>query len=346
MKSTAPRTDARNTGLRRAFGVAILVAALLNATACGKSDATGKADANVTASNQISKTTKSATVATAATPAATPTTSPPTPASAPSQPTTTTTATRPTGTLDELVGSEPRLHIRCVGRGTTTVLLIAGFEEGTENWNKVEPAISASARVCSYDRPGTGTSDPPASTQTFASQATDLHALLTAVGEPGPYVVVGHSFGGVEAVTFAAKYPADVIGLVLIDTSPVTWPTVLRSVLDDGTETATLLRTFGIGLSDPTKNAEHLDVAASIAEASAIVSLGSVPMAVITAVERQYPGLGTTELSRLTDLWNQGQQQWSHLSSAAHVVSVDHTSHHIQLDHPGVVIDEIARLLP
>jgi pimeloyl-ACP methyl ester carboxylesterase len=106
-----------------------------------------------------------------------------------------------------------------------------------------------------------------------------------------------------------------------------------------------MLQTFGAGLSDPTKNAERLDVLTSFGEASAIVSLGSLPIAVITAVERQYPGLGAGELARLTDLWNQGQQQWNRLSSAAHLVSVDRTSHHIQLDQPGVVIDEIARLL-
>jgi pimeloyl-ACP methyl ester carboxylesterase len=338
METTNSRTSARQTGPRRPFGVALLVAAFLSATACG--------------SNTAADTVDGATQTSLATPPASATSAVPTPTSAAITPTTTaasvptSTAARPTVALDQLVGVEGRLHVRCVGRGPTTVLLIAGFEEGAENWGKIEPAISANARVCSYDRPGTGTSDPPTETQTFTTQATELHALLTTVGEPGPYVVVGHSFGGTEAVTFASRYPAEVKGLVLIDASPVTWPAVLSSVPDDGTETATMLRTFGVGLSDPTRNREHLDVLASFAEASEIVSLGSLPMAVVTAEERQYPGLGESELARLTDVWNQGQQQWSRLSSAAHVVSVEHTSHHIQLDQPSVVIDEITRLLP
>src|SRR4051794_16418514 len=103
---------------------------------------------------------------------------------------------RPSATVDELVGADgSRLHVRCVGHGDTTVLLIAGFGDGGR-WDKIEPSISGQARVCSYARPGTGTSDPPSSTQTFISQANDLRSLLHAIGEPGPYVVVGHSFGG------------------------------------------------------------------------------------------------------------------------------------------------------
>jgi pimeloyl-ACP methyl ester carboxylesterase len=343
MESMRSRIDARRVGHRPLVGVALLVAAFLSATACGSN--TSADNVGITVSTHVPTTPSPAPTTTTTVAASVSVTSaPPTPTSAANIPT--TTAIRSTAARDELVGVESRLHIRCVGRGTTTVLLIAGFEEGAENWNKIEPPIAASARVCSYDRPGTGTSDPPTSTQTFATQAKDLHALLTTVGEPGPYVVVGHSFGGVEAVTFASLYPTEVAGLVLVDTSPVTWPAVLRAVSDDGTETAGVLRSFGAGMSDPTKNAEHLDVLASFAEASAIASVGSVPMAVITAVERQYGGLGASELARLTDLWNQGQQQWRRLSSAAHVVSVDNTSHHIQLDRPDVVIDEITRLLP
>jgi pimeloyl-ACP methyl ester carboxylesterase len=344
--TTTNQVPDRRYILRR-FGVAMLGAALISATACGNS-ATDTANATNTADASDAATTT-------ATPAATTTTVPTPPSSTTiaTVPATATTvpapetAPRPTATRDELVGVEGnRLHIRCTGSGAKTVLLIAGFEEGAESWSKVEPAISASARVCSYDRPGTGTSDPPTSTPTFATQATDLHALLTTVGEPGPYVVVGHSFGGAEAVTFASQFAAEVTGLVLIDASPVTWPAALCAVADDGTQTAADLRSFCTALSDPNRNAEHLDAFSSFTEVSGITTLGSLPMAVITAVDRQFPGLGASELAGLTDKWNQGQQLWSGLSSAAHVVPVADTSHHIQLDQPAVVIDEITRLLP
>lgn len=302
--------------VRRRISVTVLTAALLSSTACGS------------AAPPMSTTT-----------AGIPTTS---------TPPTTTTDARPVATLDELVSvGGTRMHVRCTGSGPTTVLLIAGFEAGSDSWAKVEPAISAQTRVCSHDRPGTGTSDPAVATANFATQATDLHDLLAMIGEPGPYVVVGHSFGGAEAVTFASKFTDEVTGLVLVDASPVTWPQALCAVADDGSNAANMVRGLCAGWSDPTGNAERLDVFSAFAGAVAITSLGTLPMAIITAVDRQVPdGLAPEELARLTDAWDRGQQQWSQLSTAARVLSLEDTGHNIQLDHPNVVTDEIARLLP
>lgn len=239
------------------------------------------------------------------------------------------------------------MHVRCVGQGDTTALLIAGFGGSTESWVKVEPAIATRARVCSYDRPGTGTSDPTTSTATFTTEATELHALLSTIGEPGPYVVVGQSFGGAEAITFASLFADEVTGLVLIDASPTTWPAALCAAADDGSDAAATVLGTCTGAFLPTGNSEHLDVADAFAEVSGIVSLGSLPMAVITATERELPtGLAAPEVARLTEAWNHGQQDWMALSTSAHLVSVDHTGHHIEIDQPGVVIDEITLLLP
>jgi pimeloyl-ACP methyl ester carboxylesterase len=246
-----------------------------------------------------------------------------------------------------LVGARgERVHIRCVGQGGTTVLLMSGFGTGAEGWAAVEPAIAARARVCSYERPGTGTSDPATSIGTFTTQATDLHALLSTVGEPGPYVVVGHSFGGAEAVTFASLYANEVTGIALIDASPTTWPTSLCAVSADGSEAAAMLQAI-CGTFAPSGNTEQIDVIAAFAEAATIVSLGSLPMSVITATHRELPAdLAASEVDRLNEAWDRGQQDWMALSSAGHLVSVEHTGHHIEIDQPGVVIDEISRLLP
>ena len=239
------------------------------------------------------------------------------------------------------------MHVRCVGQGGTTVVLIAGFGGDSTGWVDVEPAIATRARVCSYDRPGTGTSDPASSTATFSSQATDLHALLTTIGEPGPYVVVGQSFGGAEAVAFASLFADDVTGLVLVDASPTTWPAALCAVADDGTEGASMLRGTCSGAFLPTGNSERLDVDAAFAEVAGIASLGALPMAVVTAAERELPAdLAAPEAARLTEVWNEGQQDWIALSTAAHLVTVAHTGHHIEIDRPDVVIDEITLLLP
>jgi pimeloyl-ACP methyl ester carboxylesterase len=219
------------------------------------------------------------------------------------------------------------------------------MEVGDENWGKVEPDIAARARVCSYARPGTGSSDPATSTQTFTTQSAQLDSLLTTAGEPGPYVVVGHSFGGAEAVTFASRYADQVTGLVLIDASPATWPAELCAVADDGSDMAVTIHSTCAGWGDPNANAEHLDVVGSFAGVAGIASLGALPMTVITAVDRQFADLGDTELARLTDAWDRGQQRWSDLSTASHVVPVEGTSHHIEIDRPDVVIDAVVGLL-
>ncbi len=320
------------------LGVALLFAAACSSYATGSApDHTSTAPATTSAvvPQPMSPTTPSTTTA------------PDTTAST----TTSTTAhaeTRPTALLDELVDvGGARTHVRCVGRGPATVLLISGFEAGADAWGAVEPALTARTRVCSYDRPGTGTSDPPAAIATFATQAHDLRDLLTAVREPGPYVVVGHSFGGAQSISFSAAYPDEVIGVVLVDASPANWPLSLCAVADDGSDAATIVHSLCAGWSEPTSNVEHLDVVAAFADVATITTLGSLPMAVISAVDRQLPaGLATDEVERLTAAWDQGQRQWGQLSTVSHLVPVEDSSHDIQLDHPDVVIDQIVRLLP
>jgi pimeloyl-ACP methyl ester carboxylesterase len=322
--TSAPDSNRPDTGrpsARRRLGLTLFAAALLGATSCG-SDTTSTA-------TTVAASTSTTTVS--------PTTTPPT----------TTAMPRPTAAIDQFVGADgARVHVRCVGQGATTVVLIAGFGGDTQGWVKVEPAIAAHARVCSYDRPGTGTSDPATATTTFTTEATDLHALLGTIGEPGPYVVVGHSFGGAEAIAFASLFVDEVTGAVLIDASPTTWPAAVCSVADDGSDMAAMLQATCTGAFLPTGNGERLDVVAAFAEVSQIRSLGPLPMSVVTATDRDLADLGAPEVARLTEVWNRGQQDWMALSSAAHVVSVDHTGHHIEIDQPGIVIDEITRLLP
>lgn len=321
----------RLTPRRRVGLVLLVVAALAGATACGNDTTTLEGTGQSTTTPTTTSTTTT-----------TPTTS-----AVPSTAIVTTVA-RPTAPIEELVGSEGgRVHVRCVGEGDTTALLISGFGGDTTSWDAVEPALATRTRVCSYDRPGTGTSDPATSTATFRTHATDLHSLLNTIGEPGPYVVVGHSFGGAQAVTFASLFADEVAGLVLIDASPTIWPAALCAVPNDGSEAAAVLGRICTDSFPPSGNSEQLDVIAAFAEAAQIVSLGSVPMAVITATRREVPSdLSASEVDRLTETWDQGQRDWLAMSPEAHLVSVDDTGHHIQIDQPAVVIDEIIRLIP
>jgi pimeloyl-ACP methyl ester carboxylesterase len=249
-----------------------------------------------------------------------------------------TATERPSRPVDRLVTIDHgRMHLRCVGRGETTVLLIAGWGDGGENWGAVEPALSEQARVCSYARFGTGASDPPPATQTFATWATDLHALLDVAGEPGPYVVLGHSFGGPEAVTFASRYADEVNGVLLLDASPTTWPETACSVAS--------YEALCASMRDPALDPEHLDVFPAFAEVATISSLGDLPVRVVTAAHRADPSLASSELARLDEAWAKGMQRWAGLSSSSRIVTVEDTGHHIELQRPEVVIDEVRDLL-
>ena len=237
-----------------------------------------------------------------------------------------------------------RMHIRCVGSGTTTVLLIAGFGDAGDNWGAIEGPLAQDARVCSSSHLGTSTSDPPPGVQTFTSQATQLHAALESVGEPGPYVLVGHSFGGAEAVAFASMFPDQVTGLVLLDASPTTWPAASCAVPDDGSDAARSFHDNCTVAFHPDGNGERLDVPAAFAEVATITSLASLPMAVLTADTHTYPGLEAGAAARLNEEWNEGQRRWAAMSTAGHVVPVANTGHHIELDQPAIVVEQIQAL--
>jgi pimeloyl-ACP methyl ester carboxylesterase len=112
-----------------------------------------------------------------------------------------------------------RLHLSCTGSGSPTVVLEPGAGAMSASFGWVTPAVARDTRVCTYDRAGRGWSDSAGSPQDGAQIATDLHTLLHAADVPGPYVVAGHSFGGLYALTFAARYPDEVAGLVLVDST-------------------------------------------------------------------------------------------------------------------------------
>ena len=114
-----------------------------------------------------------------------------------------------------------RLHLSCTGSGSPTVVLEPGGGAMAANLGWVTPAVAHDTRICVYDRAGRGWSEDADAPQDAVAIATDLHALLQRAGTPGPYVIAGHSFGGLYALTFAAQHPHEVAGMVLIDsTSP------------------------------------------------------------------------------------------------------------------------------
>jgi pimeloyl-ACP methyl ester carboxylesterase len=117
------------------------------------------------------------------------------------------------------VGGGRKLNLYCLGEGSPTVVFEAGGFDPAMTWALVQPAVATRTRACSYDRAGLGYSDPSPRPPTPANVVEDLHALLARADIPGPYVLVGHSLGGFNMKLYAATYPGEVVGLVLIDPS-------------------------------------------------------------------------------------------------------------------------------
>jgi pimeloyl-ACP methyl ester carboxylesterase len=113
-----------------------------------------------------------------------------------------------------------RLHLRCTGSGTPTVLLESGLGETGAYWEWISPAVARDTKVCVHDRPGRGWSDPVSVPQDGVAVATDLHMLLDRAHVPGPFVLVGHSSGAQYVRIFAGQYPEQVAGMVLLDGQP------------------------------------------------------------------------------------------------------------------------------
>ena len=112
-----------------------------------------------------------------------------------------------------------RIELTCAGRGSPAVIFEAGFMAWSFAWAAVQPAIARRHRACSYDRAGLGASDPAPSPRDGAAIAADLTAALAAAKVAPPYILVGHSSGGLYARVFADRFPGQVAGMVLVDPS-------------------------------------------------------------------------------------------------------------------------------
>ncbi|HEX7369745.1 MAG TPA: alpha/beta hydrolase [Rhodanobacteraceae bacterium] len=115
------------------------------------------------------------------------------------------------------IGDGRRMDLYCLGHGSPTIIFDAGLGDQIRAWALVQPAIAKMTRTCSYDRAGLGFSDPSGRSGTAANAVDDIHRLLTAASIKPPYVLVGHSLGGLYMQLFADRYLAEVAGMVLVD---------------------------------------------------------------------------------------------------------------------------------
>ncbi len=123
----------------------------------------------------------------------------------------------PPGELIDVGGY--KLHLYCIGQGSPTVVLEIGAGGMSPYWAWIQPAVAQTTRVCAYDRAGHAWSEASPHPQTLEGTARDLHTLLTKANVAGPYVLVGHSIGGLYVREFQALYPDEVAGIALVDSS-------------------------------------------------------------------------------------------------------------------------------
>jgi pimeloyl-ACP methyl ester carboxylesterase len=250
-----------------------------------------------------------------------------------------------------------RLYLHCTGSGSPTVVLISGLAEASAYWGGwIAPVVSRNTTVCVYDRAGQGRSDPPPSPQDGVAVATDLHAMLDRAQIPGPYVLVGHSTGGVYARIFAARYPEQVDGMVMLDSQPneaftglpdfpFLYSVFLRRVtaLFPSLARVGLLRLVNQFIADPLpvpardeeralissanlnriQRDEFAELPTTLKAATELTTLGDRPLIVVTAAKGAMTG------------WLPLQDKMADLSTnSAHRVLPD-------IDHPGLIHDRV-----
>ncbi|GAA1874948.1 hypothetical protein GCM10009715_22190 [Paeniglutamicibacter psychrophenolicus] len=201
-----------------------------------------------------------------------------------------------------------RLYLNCTGSGSPTVVLEPGAGLMSSDLALITPLVASDTRVCVYDRAGKGWSDPATTPQDGAQVATDLHTLLQRGNVPGPYVLAGHSFGGLYALTFAARYPQETAGMVLVDsTAPASEPEPDSAQTTRAGSADTLNRLsalvagasrLGLGrLSDGATPGqmrstidEYIHAGSSAQQAAALEKFADKPMVVLTAGVGSAPG--------------------------------------------------------
>ncbi|MEA2622648.1 MAG: hypothetical protein QOH61_1558 [Chloroflexota bacterium] len=231
------------------------------------------------------------------------------------------------------------LYLMCVGAGSPTVVLDAGLGNNHDTWTSVVPAVSRVTRTCSYDRANLGDSDSAPKPRSSGDVVADLHRLLGTAALRPPYLLVGHSFGGLNMRLFASNFPTEVGGLVLVDPTPTTFLTDECAVVEPSL-CATLRADW-----DPSKNPDGLSLDESRREIDGANPLPDVPLVVLAATEHRQAAITEKGAeARIEAAWRNAETQLAASVPQGRLVVVS-SGHDIHRLHPEAVISAVTSML-
>lgn len=243
------------------------------------------------------------------------------------------------------------LSFQAFGVGEPTVVFECGIEDSSESLANLALAVQMFTRALIYDRAGLGQSDPAPRPRAIQDAVVDLHSLLHRAPIPGPYLLVGHSFGGLIMRLFAAQYPQEVTGLVLLDVPhPQLALRELACLPPASAQEPPALTAFRDHVTaewnDPASNAEGFDIAASAQQILQCPALGTLPLVVITAGKDEWEAGFPAEIARtLEQDWMRMQQEFVALSTNSQHIIATKSTHVIQECQPELVLATIQQLL-
>jgi pimeloyl-ACP methyl ester carboxylesterase len=230
-----------------------------------------------------------------------------------------------------------KLHPRCGGRGSPgspTLVYLHGLGGDGSDVASINTRLADQVRVCTYDRVNVGRSDSVAGRHTGADSVRDLHALLDTAGVPGPYLLVGFSFGGLLAIMYAGTHPDQVMGILSLDGSLPT---------DDEVDQMIPAAERTQVMAEQERNEESVDFYRTVDQAKPLVGkVPDVPVTYMAARPVQLPGNWPVE--RMRAFIRTKQVQFAGSFPKGRLVEVQ-SSHDIDLDKPELVIQEVERIL-